>query len=156
MRINLGSGSRPLAGWLNVDIVQTGSVDYVWDLDESGRWPFVTRETDGPTMNLTGHVDQIEAKDVFEHVKDPIHFMVECHRALRIGGLLHIQTPHYLSRDAFTDPTHRRFPTEHTFDYWIPGTLLFREHNAAYGSVSFRRQHMDTTGGAINIALVKI
>jgi len=45
-------------------------------------------------------------------------------------------------KNAFTDPTHRRFPTEHTFDYWIPGTVLFDEHNPAYGGVAFAKVSM--------------
>lgn len=145
MRLNLGSGSAPLAGWLNVDIADTGKVDYIWDLDREGDWPFVE----------PGRADQIVAKDVFEHVKNPIHFMVQCHRALSPGSLLFIRTPHYMHRDAFTDPTHRRFPTEHTFDYWIPGTLLYNEHNAAYGGVAFLRTWFNIADGAININLVK-
>lgn len=161
MRLNLGSGSRPLSGWLNVDIADTGKVDYVWDLDAPGHWPFVTPYKEGYQgsaldSDLAGKVDQIVAKDVFEHLADPIHFMVQCHRALRTGGQLFIRTPHYLHRDAFTDPTHKRFPTEHTFDYWIPGTLLFNEHNAAYGAVSFNRGHMAVGGGAIDITLIKV
>lgn len=157
MRLNLGSGSRPLPGWLNVDIAQTGHVDYVWDLDTPGNWPFVTSSTRGPEpADHAGKVEQIVAKDVFEHLSDPIHFMVQCHRALRVGGQLYIRVPHYLHRDAFTDPTHKRFCTEHTFDYWIPGTQLFNDHNAAYGAVSFNRHHIAVGGGAIDITLIKI
>lgn len=126
MRVNLGSGSRPLAGWLNVDRAAIPGVDYVHDLDVLP-WPFAR----------SCQVEQIAAVDVFEHVADPIGFMTECHRILAPDRMLFIQTPYYRSRDAFTDPTHRRFPTEHTFDYWIPGTLLHSEHNAAYGGISF-------------------
>lgn len=161
MRVNLGSGSRPLAGWLNVDIVAMHGVDYPWDLDAPGDWPFISPDpylsaADVPgLMDRAGKVDQIVAKDLFEHLADPIHFMVQCHRALRVGGSLYIRTPHYLHRDAYTDPTHKRFPTEHTFDYWIRGTELYNLHNAAYGGVSYNRQHMAVGGGAIDVTLVK-
>ena len=144
MRVNLGSGSRPMAGWLNVDRAAVPGVDYVHDLDV-GPWPFAR----------TAGVEQIAAVDLFEHVGDPILFMTECHRILAPDRMLFIQTPHYRSRDAFTDPTHRRFPTEHTFDYWIPGTTLYAEHNAAYGGVAFARLSM-LVGSNIQITLRKI
>lgn len=127
MKLNLGSGSRPMPGFVNVDRAALPSVDVVWDLD-TAPWPFES-----------GAAEQIAAVDVFEHVADAVMFMTECHRVLQPGAMLLIQTPFWKSRDAFTDPTHKRFPTEHTFDYWIPGTLLFTEHNPAYGGVSFAR-----------------
>lgn len=127
MILNLGCGSLPIKGATNIDISPVPGVDIVHDLDVSP-WPIVP-----------GAYSTIEAKDVFEHVLNPITFMVECHRALCPGGALHIRTPYFRSMDAFTDPTHRRFPTEFTFDYWIPGTVLHGLHNAAYGGVSFER-----------------
>lgn len=144
MRVNLGSGSRPIPGWLNVDCAAIPGVDYVHNLDVAP-WPFAR----------SAEVEQMAAVDVFEHVADPVLFMTECHRVLQKDRLLFIQTPHYQSRDAFTDPTHRRFPTEHTFDYWIPDTLLFAEHNAAYGGVSFAKVSM-RIGANIQITLRKI
>ena len=143
MRVNLGSGSRPIPGWVNVDRANLPTVDVVADLDVCP-WPFES-----------GSVDQIAAVDVFEHVADAVMFMTECHRILAPNRLLFIQTPFYRSRDAFTDPTHKRFPTEHTFDYWLPGTVLFNEHNPAYGSVSFAKVTMEI-GNNIQITLRKI
>ena len=124
-RLNLGCGSLILPGHVNLDIADIPGVDVVHDLDQLP-WPFGDRE-----------FDRIEAKDVFEHVNDPIGFMTECHRILAPNGVVRIRTPYYRSPDAFTDPTHKRFPTEHTFDYWIPGTVLYAHHNPAYGGVGF-------------------
>ena len=98
----------------------------------------------------------IEAWDVFEHVNDPILFITECHRILRPFKYLHLHTPHYMSPDAFTDPTHKRFPTEHTFDYWIPGRPLFERHNAAYGAVSFELVDMHMDQGSLDVTLRKM
>jgi len=142
MRVNLGSGSRPIPGWVNVDRANLATVDVVWNLD-TAPWPFES-----------GMVEQIAAVDVFEHVADAVLFMTECHRVLQPGALLLIQTPFWKSRDAFTDPTHRRFPTEHTFDYWIPGTVLFNEHNPAYGGVAFERVTQEI-GAHIRLVLRK-
>lgn len=144
MRLNLGAGSHLLSGWTNLDRVAMPGIDVVHDLDHAP-WPFDTRS-----------IDQIAARDIFEHVADPILFMTECHRILRPGAGLFIQCPYYKGRDAFTDPTHRRFPTEHTFDYWIPGTLLFNANNRAYGAVAFTKRVMEVSRETIAVDLIKI
>lgn len=124
MRLNLGCGPETLDQWLNVDIVPGPGVDVVHDLDVTP-WPWKDNTA-----------AEIAAVDVFEHIANPVGFMAEAHRVLEPGGRLMIQTSYWRSWTAFTDPTHKRFCTEHTFDYWIPGTLLFK-HNAFYGAVSF-------------------
>lgn len=144
MRLNLGCGAQIKPGWVNVDVAKQEGVDVVHDLDV-GPWPFEDQAAAA-----------IEAWDVFEHVSDPILFITECHRVLQPFKYLHLHTPHYTSPDAFTDPTHRRFPTEHTFDYWIPGRLLFDRHNKAYGGVSFDLVDMHMDQGSMDITLRKI
>jgi SAM-dependent methyltransferase len=127
MRLNLGAGALQPAGYVHVDIAPIPGVDVVHDLDVTP-WPWANNSA-----------EEIIGKDIFEHVDNPIAFMTECHRVLQPGGLLRLQTPHWRSEMAFTDPTHRRFPTRFTWDYWIPDTALYRSHNAAYGGVSFIR-----------------
>lgn len=144
MRLNLGAGSHILTGWINVDRVQMPGIDRVHDLN-AGPWPFESRSA-----------DQIMAKDIFEHVDDPILFMTECHRILRPGAGLFIQCPYYKGRDAYTDPTHKRFPTEHTFDFWIPGTALYGANNRAYGGVAFERKSLEVSREKISVNLVRI
>ena len=142
LHLNVGCGSRLLKGFVNVDRVAAPGVDLVHDLDEP--WPWED-----------GAADRVEAKDVFEHVADPVLFMTEAWRVLCPFGTLYIRTPHWQHPDAYTDPTHKRFPTEHTFDYWIEGTLLHRLHNAFYGAVTFTREAMEMDGGSMNIILAK-
>lgn len=145
MRLNLGSGGRPAGGeWVNVDRADVPGVDVIHDLDV-GPWPWED-----------GTAEEIIAQDVFEHVGEPILFMTESHRILTDGGELRIKSPHFRHQDAFTDPTHRRFCTEYTWDYWIKGTVLHNDHNAAYGGVSFSLDYRQVAGGAIYIALRKV
>lgn len=144
MRLNLGSGSQPMMGSVNVDLVALPEVDVVHDLDVAP-WPW-----DGAS------VWEIVAQDVFEHVADPVRFMTESHRVLQTGGTLHIKSPHFRHQDAFTDPTHRRFCTPHTWDYWIKGTVLYERHNPAYGAVAFDLVQRQVYNGAIFIQLHKI
>ena len=125
--LNVGSGGHILPGYTNVDRVSILGVDVVHDLDVHP-WPFDA-----------GSVHLINASHVFEHLEDPVGFMVEAHRVLAPGGAIRIAVPHYQSRNAFTDPTHRRFCTEETFDYWTIGTQLHSQYNGSYGGVSFNR-----------------
>lgn len=81
--------------------------------------------------------------------------MTECHRILIPFRPLHIRTPHYQSIDAFTDPTHKRFPTQFTFDYWVPGTIYYEQHNCAYGGVSFTKLNMTIKNGTIDVTLLR-
>lgn len=141
MRLNLGAGSKSLSGYVNVDRVQLPGINVVHDLDVTP-WPWED-----------GSADRITAIDVFEHVADAIAFMAESHRILKAGGILFMRTPHISSLDAFTDPTHKRFPTQYTWDYWIPGTVLFASHNAAYGGVSFTSVDHEMVDGQQQVTL---
>lgn len=146
MRLNLGAGGRALPGFVNVDRVQLAGVDQVVDLDRLP-WPWADASA-----------DEIMARDLFEHLADAVGFMVESHRVLVGGGTLFIRTPNvFLSQsDAFTDPTHRRFPTWNTFDYWIPGTVYHAEHNAAYGGVSYALVDKRPDNGSMVVVLAKL
>lgn len=75
------------------------------DLDE--RWPFED-----------GSVGVIRAFDVFEHLRDSVHTMRECHRVLAPGGWAFVQVPSTDGRGAFQDPTHRSFWNENSWLYY--------------------------------------
>jgi Methyltransferase domain len=145
LRLNLGAGSRPMAGWVNVDRMPLPGIDEVWDLDRTP-WPW-----------WANSVQAITARDIFEHVADAVEFMVECHRVLVDGGRLWIRTPNIALSpvDAFTDPTHRRFPTWQTFDYWITGTRYYAEHNQAYGGVAYQLEDRRPDDGSMVVILTK-
>lgn len=144
MRLNLGCGSDIIAGYVNVDMVQTAPEVVTHDLDVAP-WPWET-----------GSCELICALDVFEHVDKPLVFMNEAWRVLQVGGVLQIRTPHYTAEHAFTDPTHRRFPTQHTWDYWIPGTVLYSSHHAAYGPAEFERVDTIIVTGTLHVVLRKV
>ena len=122
MKLNLGCGAMPMTGWVNVDMVGIEGVDVVHDLD-SFPWPFEDESADA-----------IRAYDVFEHVNDPLGFVAECWRVLAVGHHLIIHTSNWRTENSFTDPTHKRFCTPRTFDYWIRGT----DYHARYGPVYSR------------------
>lgn len=146
MKLNLGSGTDRLPEYVNVDRVAIpGYVDRVADLDFDP-WPF-----------LSESVEEIRAFDVFEHVTDPLLFMRECHRILEPGGVLNIHTTHWQTENSFTDPTHKRFCTEHTFDYWIRGTEYNRRYGPAYAQGrEFRKISIGRDGQELSVILQRI
>ena len=148
MKLNLGCGTDIRDGWLNVDRVQLPGVGEVADLVQPWGWC------------PAGVAERIDAHHVFEHVADPVGFMTQAWTVLQTGGLLDIRVPWAGHPDAFTDPTHRRFCTENTFDYWIDGTPLHEVHGAGFGSppVVFLLQARELTGAArqeLHVILVK-
>jgi SAM-dependent methyltransferase len=147
VRLNLGCGSQPEPGWVNLDAADIPGVDVVHDLDVFP-WPF-----------KDGEAAEIKAFDVYEHVDKPLEFMGECHRVLQPGGLLYIHTSYWKNEDSYRDPTHKRFLTEGSFDYWIPGTYLNQRYGAAYARgrhFAKDRIWLDTPHGDLNVSLRRI
>jgi hypothetical protein len=143
-RLNLGAGYDVMPGWVNTDIVALPGIDVVWDLDVSP-WPWES-----------GSVTAMRAMDVFEHVVDPVVFMNEAGRVLKPGCMLWIRSPHWKHENAYTDPTHRRYCTERTWDYWIRGTEFHEKYGAAYCAegVLFEQVSLELTDGGSNILIV--
>ena len=98
MRLNLGSGHHPLAGYLNVD--RTGEPDLRWDL-EHVPWPW-------PTSS----VDEVVLCHVLEHLgaTPDAYFAVirELYRVCAGGATVAITVPHPRHDDFLADPTHVR------------------------------------------------
>ncbi len=109
LRLNLGCGRSPLAGWVNVDAVDLPGVDLVVDLDR-------VAETRLPYPD--GAVDAFALFHVLEHLRDPLALMQELHRVARPGATAVVRTPHGASDDAHEDPTHVRAYFPGSFGYF--------------------------------------
>lgn len=94
-RLNLGCGTDVRPGFVNLDVAALPGVDVVHDLDVL------------PLPFEDETFSEIVCQDVLEHV-DLVGVLRECHRILRIGGVLHVQSPHFTSPSVYIDPTHRR------------------------------------------------
>ena len=98
VRLNLGSGQRPQAGWVNVD--KYGAPDVLWDL-EVFRWPWDDNS-----------VGEVQMTHVLEHLgpTSDIYLRVwkELYRVCVHGARLFITVPHPRHDDFLTDPTHVR------------------------------------------------
>lgn len=120
IKINLGAGSEPTEGWVNVDWILQDGINVVHNLLDFP-WPFSDESA-----------DEIKAIDVLEHMplfnsgneSTPIKFIEECWRILTPGGKLFITVPHWQSPNLWIDPTHVRGYDEKSFDYFDPTTDL--------------------------------
>lgn len=114
LRLNLGSGGRPLDGYVNVDRnPKAPGVNVVHDLDQYP-WPFETES-----------VHEVLMSQCLEHLIDHNRAMKEVHRVLTNGGIAMIRVPHFTWQLAFQDPTHRHFFAYNTFSYYARDSGYF-------------------------------
>lgn len=105
LRLNLGCGRRKMDDAVNLDVTSATNPDVVHDLSIRP-WPF-----EDSTFR------EVLAFDVIEHLDDFLGTMEEIHRICEPGAIVDISVPHFSSRHAYTDPTHRRFFGSASMDY---------------------------------------
>lgn len=106
-KLNIGSGKDIRKGWTNLDVIQLPGVDVVHDLEK----PL-------PFENDT--FDEVYASHILEHITNFIGLIEELCRVCKKGAIINIKCPYFASAGAFTDPTHVRFFTLKTFNYFLP------------------------------------
>lgn len=112
--LNLGCGEQRYPHVVGVDVVKTSAADIIHDLDKAP-WPIADNS-----------VDVILAFHLFEHVEDLPRFMEEVHRIAKPNARIIVEVPYFRSVLAYQDPTHRRFFTTRTLDYFCPEKGLGR------------------------------
>lgn len=125
IKLDLGGGTTPQEGFINMDIRDLPSVDVVHDW-EAIPWPF-------PDASLS----LIMAGHVVEHVNPAnfgfIKWMNEAWRILKHGGQLMISTPFAGSMGYWSDPTHVNPCTNVTWEWFDPlassGSGLYRMYS---------------------------
>ncbi len=106
--LEVGCGTNKYPGAIGIDRVELDGVDIIHDLNIF------------PWKDIKdGEFDWIVMRDVIEHLNDTIAVMRECYRILKPCGKLYIRTGYWNHRYAFADPTHIRFFTEETFEFFI-------------------------------------
>lgn len=83
MKLNLGCGDKLLLGYVNVDVC--GNPDMKCDLSVFP-WPF-----------SDGCAEEVYSEHFLEHVVDFERTILEMHRILKSGGILHFKVPHFRS-----------------------------------------------------------
>ena len=121
MILDIGCGPHKHAGAIGVDRRKMTGIDVICDFEEG--LPF-RRDT----------VTAVYLHNIVEHMPDLIAFMVELYRICEPGAKLYIRTPYYASREAFVDPTHVRYITEATFEYFdYPNEIRARHEHQKFG-----------------------
>ena len=105
-KLNLGCGEDIKNGYVNLDFDRRDGVDVVWDI-EKFPWPFKENE-----------FDSVYASHLLEHVEDIVKTMSEIKRVCKNGAIITIRVPHFSCGVSYRDPTHKRFLSYHTFDYF--------------------------------------
>lgn len=108
MKLNLGCGHDKKKGYLNCDISSDINPDKVVDLEK--KLPFKDNS-----------VDEILAEHVLEHIRNFVPLMHRLHGVCKKGAKIKIKVPFYSARGQFNDPTHVRFFSPFTFNYFRRG-----------------------------------
>jgi len=108
MRLHLGCGNDLMEGYVNCDVSPAVNPDKVVDLEK--KLPF---EKDS--------VEEVIANHVLEHVRNFVPLMHELHRVCSKNAKIKIRAPFYSAWGQYNDPTHVRFFTPFTFDYFKKG-----------------------------------
>jgi SAM-dependent methyltransferase len=115
VKINLGAGTDQFEGFVNVDMIDLPGIDVVHNL------------IDFPYPFEDNCADEIRAVDVIEHLPPyigkahgVIKFIEECHRILKPGGTLYMQTPGWKAEFLWIDPTHVRGFDIQSMDFFDP------------------------------------
>ncbi|WP_447973281.1 class I SAM-dependent methyltransferase [Nitrospira sp. Kam-Ns4a] len=103
--LDIGCGSSKQPGTVGIDRRRLPGVDVVCDFERG--LPFRQSSVAGAFSIHS-----------IEHMRDLITFMEELYRVCAPGAKVYIRTPYYTSRKAFVDPTHVRFMTEESFEYF--------------------------------------
>jgi ubiquinone/menaquinone biosynthesis C-methylase UbiE len=107
LRLDIGSGAKPRAGFYGVDRLDSPGVDIVADLNRPlGLLP----------DNCAEHIFSSHA---LEHVQDLFLLLAEIHRISRPGGLIELIVPHFSNPYYYSDPTHVRFFGLYTLSYFV-------------------------------------
>ena len=110
--LDIGCGKNKVKGAIGIDINRWSDADIICDIEVG--LPF--------RHNI---FDEIHCNHIIEHVSDLIKLMEEIHRVSKNGAKVYIRAPYYASFLAFSDPTHKKFITEQTFD-------MFTEERSGY------------------------
>lgn len=109
LKLHLGCGQNKIKGWINCDVSSEIDPDKIIDLEK--KLPF---ERDS--------IEEVLAEHVLEHITNFIPLMHELHRICKDKSQIKIKVPFYSSWGQFNDPTHVRFFTPFTFNYFQKGT----------------------------------
>ena len=108
-RLNIGCGPdiKPKEeGWINLDELKLKGVDIVHSLN---KFPYPFQENE---------IDEVFCSHILEHVDDLVKVMKEIHRICKNNAKITIRVPHFSCGTNYRDPTHKRYFSYFTFDFF--------------------------------------
>ena len=108
---------------IGIDISSLPGVDKVHNL-ERFPWPFKDNE-----------FDLIICNQILEHLPDLIKTMEEIWRISKKDAIIKINVPFFAYHRAFQDPTHKRFFTIDTFEYFTKESPLNYYSNSRFSII---------------------
>ncbi len=108
--LDVGCGRNKIKGAIGIDVDKDSQADIIHDLN---RYPYPVE---------ANSVDMLYAKHIIEHLADPQAFVQEIYRILRPAGKALIETPHFSSYVAYSEPGHRIFCSYFMFSNMISHT----------------------------------
>lgn len=104
--LDLGCGTAKVKGAVGIDKISLPGIDLLGDI---ARFPY-------PFANNT--FDCVYLNDVIEHIPDTIGAMEEVYRISKPDAKIYIRVVNWNHRYASMDPTHVKFFTENSFDFF--------------------------------------
>lgn len=143
-KLNLGCGNDYIfLNCINVDINPASKADTIWDLNKFP-WPFHDKD-----------FNYIYCYDIIEHTDNIMQFMEESWRILKENGKIMIRTVNADYLQSFSDPTHKHFFSEGTFDIFDTSTFAGNRYNY-YTKKKFKILYKTKVGCILVFLLEKI
>lgn len=142
MKLHVGCGKSPRAGFVNIDITPLPGVDVVCDLEQ--KLPFEDNT-----------FEEIYCSHVLEHIKNALGLMEELHRISKVGATAIFRVPYGSSDIAWEDPTHVRPYFLNSFDYF--GQWIYRKADYGYkGDWVTKERHLRLDPDYKDVALKEL
>lgn len=106
IKLNLGCGENSYENYVNLDKLSIPGVNIVYDLEKT------------PLPFEDNSVSEVKCEHILEHIVNFMPLIEDLHRICIPKASINILAPYYKYEGAYRDPTHVRFFTEHSFDYF--------------------------------------
>ena len=119
VKLDLGAGKNPKAGFVGVDRIDFGNGNIVADLRKP--WPWADSS-----------VEEFHCSHMLEHFErlERVHILNELYRVCKPGATGQVITPHWNSNRAYGDPTHCWPPVSEISWYYLDKN--WRANNAPH------------------------
>ena len=136
-KLNLGCGLSKKEGYINIDKDEKVNPDIITDI------------TITPWIWITNDIERIEMNNLAEHIIPFIEVVQECHHVLKNKGILWIKVPLLKTKGnleeiqesisfCFSDPTHVRYFTTRSFEYFNSEHSRWQKFGQSYGIPNFK------------------